>query len=386
MSILDIIMDELHTRKAYLADTYAPYYVYSYAIHAFNLYNQEARIYWEGGQLPNMRLSILFVAPSGFMKTYYLRQMGNKVAGIFAGAKIQMGFEQELTAAGLVGTIKPYKDSTQCCDIEVDGAAKIYQKAIVSIDEFSGITNAFQSTYNNQMDSQLLSILDSGEVYKHLGGGKIEYMTYMTLWAGVQPARYDLRSGMGRRMLFLVFIPSKVDNTNLIRIQQQAHNIEQDKIRMTRIWNEVNCWVDDINRIERVEFDESLTELYLNMDLFSFEVSYFNRLALGYTLATEGPSRHMCIDAHASGLVDMFKQQKEWRTDIMIGIDQVQMTKLICRGGVMNKEGVVIISRRQLVNDCVMVGWNAQQVNEKLLELMKQGIVKITGQNVELHM
>lgn len=384
MGILDTIMGELHNRKAYLCDTYAPYYVYSYAVHAFNLHNQQARVYWEGGQLPNMRLSILFVAPSGFMKTYYRRQMADKVAGIFTGSKVQLGYEQELTGAGLVGTIKPYKDSTQCCDIEVEGAAKTYKNAIVTIDEFSGITNAFQSTYNNQMDSQLLAILDSGEVYKRLGGGKIEYTTYMTLWAGVQPARYDLRSGMGRRMLFLVFIPTKQDNDKLIRIQQDAHNIPQDKVRMTEIWREIDSWVDDINKIERVEFDQSLTDLYLDMGLFSFEVSYFNRLALGYELAVNGASRNMCIAANDKGMREMFKQQKDWRTDIMMGIDQVQMTKLISMGGIENKEGEVTIDRRSLVCDATMVGWNAQQVNDKLVELMKQGIVRIKGQSIVL--
>ena len=384
MSVLDTIMGELHDRKAYLADTYAPYYVYSYGVHAFNLHNQRCKLYSEGGQLPNMRLSILFVAPSGFMKTYYRRQMVDRTSGIFTGCKVQLGYEQELSGAGLVGTFKPYKDPTTTCDIEVEGAAKTYQYGIVSVDEFSGITNALTSHYNNQMDSQLLMILDSGEVFKHLGSGKIEFITYMTLWAGVQPARYDLRSGMGRRMVFLVFIPTKHDNANLIRAQHDAQNIAQDNVRMTHIWDEVNTWVDDINKIERIEFDESLTELYLNMDLFSFEVSYFNRLALGYELAVNGPRKKITVDAHDKGIREMFEQQKQWRTNIMIGIEVVQMAKLISMGGIEDKEGNISIDRRKLMTDATMVGWNAGQVNEKLQELMKQGFVKIRGHNITL--
>lgn len=384
MSVLEPILGELHDREAYLCDVYAPYYVYSYAIHAFNLYNQQAKVYWEGGQLPNMRLHIMFVAPSGFMKSYYRKQMTDRQYGIFTGCKVEIGYKQSLTEAGLVGTYKPFKDPQHCTDIEVDGVAKIYKDAILTIDEFSGITNAMGTSYNNQMESQLLMILDSGEVMKTLGSGNIDYITYLTLWAGVQPSKFDLRGGMGRRSIFLVFIPSKYDNTELIKAQHRAHNIAQDKVRMTGLWNEVDMWIDNINNIERVDFDESLTDYYLKSELNSFEVSYFNRLAFGFELAHNGPRKHMNIDAHDKRLQKLFTQQKQWRDQVLIGIEIIQMAKLISMGGVEDKDGNITIDRRKLMKDSTMVGWNAFQVNEKLKELMTQGFIRIRGHNITL--
>ena len=95
-SLYDIIMEEMHSREAYQADVYAPYYICSYAVHAFNLMNQTREIYFVGKQLPNMRLHLLFISPSGFMKTYYGNVMGSDPNAIFAKTSIGMAKEQSL--------------------------------------------------------------------------------------------------------------------------------------------------------------------------------------------------------------------------------------------------------------------------------------------------
>ena len=384
MSVLSIIMDELHDREAYLCDLYGQYYVYSYAVHAFNLFNQENKVYWEGSQLPNMRLHLMFVAPSGFMKTYYRKQMSDRSYGIFTGCKVKIGYKQELTAAAMVGSFTQFKDAVCEQDIEVEGIAKVHRDDILTIDEFSGITNAMNSTYNNQLESQLLMILDSGEVMKSLKAGNIDYITHLTLWAGVQPSKFDCRGGLGRRMAPLLFIPSKHDNRELIKAQHDSQNIRQDNIKMTRIWHEIDEWVDEIHKIKHIEFDVSLRDYYLEHDLYSFEVSYFNRLALGFELAENGAKPNMVIDAHDKRLRAVFKQQQAWRADILKGVDILQMLKLISMGGVEDKEGNVISDRRQIIQDATMVGWNAHQVNEQLSELHKSGYIKIAGHQITL--
>jgi hypothetical protein len=306
---MDAILEELKEREAYMYDTYAPYFVCSYAMHVFNLINYKKEIYWESRQLPNMRMHILFVAPPGFMKTFFQRQMGADRYGIFAGCTITMGQEASMSEAGLIGTIRPYEDTV----IESEGAAQTYKEAVLMIDEFAAITNAFKTNYNNQMDSQMLNALDHGKVIKRLGGGRIEYQTNFTLWTGVQPAKYDLTSGMGRRFLFLLFMPTMKENNALLRAIHAAENIRPNIPKMQTLWALINRWIEEFDIIESIQFADSMIDFYEDIGIYTFEKMYFDRLALGYALAKYGPKQHMVIDARDEGIRKFIIQQKEWR-------------------------------------------------------------------------
>ena len=86
MTIYNDAMDELADRGVYKREVYAPYYISSFALHEFNLNNQKRRFYYVGKSLPNNRLHILFCAPAGFMKTYFLRNMAGDEYAIFRGS------------------------------------------------------------------------------------------------------------------------------------------------------------------------------------------------------------------------------------------------------------------------------------------------------------
>lgn len=373
-------MEELHSRNSYKREVYAPYYVCSYAVHAFNLINQRQGIYWEGKKIPNMRLHILFVAPPGYMKTYYMGVMGADRFGVFTNGGITIGAEQSMTEAGFIGTIR----SEAGLVTRTEGAAETFQNGLLLIDEFSAITNALKVSYNSQMDSQLLSALDHGKVYKRLGGGKIEYITNLTLWAGVQPARYDLTSGLGRRMCFLLFLPTRLDNDALMDAMHKARNIRADELEMTKIWDKIQVWHKNMEVIKSVEFDDSVFAMYKKLGLFSYESSYFDRLALGYQLATYGPEKKISITIKDKELQRMLMREKKWRDDIGKGVDYIQLRKTIEVCGVEGEDGGISITKSELVDECVMVGWNAQQVHEMLIEMQKFGIIRIKGSLVIL--
>lgn len=380
MEIMSKVMAELESREAYKHEIYAPYYVCSYATHCFNLANQKNEIYWESKRLPNMRLHCLFVSPAGYMKSYYLGTMGGDKYAIFKEAGIQVGYEQSLTEAGFIGTIS----NMNGVNIPTEGAAMTFRHGMLLIDEFSAITNAMKVQYNAQMDSQLLAALDHGNVYKRLGAGKIEYKTNLSLWAGVQPARYDLTSGLGRRMCFLLFLPTRYDNEQLMETMARTRNIRPDEGNMQDLWRSINAWYNDMYKIEKVEFDDSVLKAYKNMKLFSYESSYFDRLILGYHLATYGPEKHMCVSADNKDLMEVLTREKKWRDQIMQGVDFVQIERLIQSAGVPCEGDKYKITKRELVSEAIMVGWNAQQVHEMLIQMLKFGIISVKGNEVTL--
>lgn len=373
-------MEEMSSRETYLNDTYTPFYVCSYAAHCFNLLNVKKQIYWEGKDVPNMRLHIVFIAPPGFMKSYYINNMGGSShSGIFTNAKIKIGMEQEQTAAGLVGTFIP--SSKGDVPIETEGSAKTYSEGIMMIDELSALTDATKSTYNNQMTTQILALLDHGKMRKRLGSGYIEYDSNATVWGGVQPARYDFTQGVGRRVEFLLFLPTKQDNANLRAIKERKRNIRVNPVCMSRLWNRIDTWIDDMERIKSLEFDDTVARIYNKLDVYSYDTQLMDRLIVGYHLATYGPDENMVVGVHDKRLVEMINKEKRWRDDIHRGIPIVQLERMILMGGSV-QDGNSVMSRKQLVDDCLMFGWNPTQVTELLGEMIKSSRITVKGGNI----
>lgn len=381
MEVMSSIMAELDSRNAYKRETYAPYYICSFATHVFNLMNQTREVYWEGKKLPNMRLHILFVAPPGFMKTYYMSVMGADRYSIFGQCGIKMGQEQAMTGAGLIGTFS----NVNGLPVEQEGAARALAKGVLMIDEFSAITNALKVQYNNQMDSQLLAALDHGHVNKRLGAGKIEYQTNFTLWAGVQPARYDLTSGLGRRMCFLLFLPVRLDNDNLLDAMHKARNIKPSLGEVNELWDKIDSWRKGMDIIEKVTYDDDVFAMYKKLGIFSYESSYFDRLILGWHLATYGPDKEIHVSVGHKELMELINLEKRWRDDIAQGVDYIQLLKMIRVYGA-ELDGHVIISRAALVSEGIMVGWNAQQIYEMISEMHKYGLVGIKGSSITVEL
>jgi intein/homing endonuclease len=278
------------------------------------------------------------------------------------------------TEAGLIGTIQNINGT----GITTEGAAATFADGLMLIDEFSAITNALKVQYNSQMDTQLLALLDHGKVNKRLGGGKIEYDSNLTLWAGVQPARYDLSAGLGRRMIFLLFLPSRYDNEKLLETMHTTRNIRPDDSGMNTLWGKLHRNLEQINDIESVEFDDSVFRLYQKLRLFSYESSYFDRLLLGCHLAYYGAEKHISVSADLPLISEMIEQEKKWRDTIVTGVDFVQMIKLIKSAGV-EIEDKIEITMTDLVNEGIMIGWNAHQIHEKSMDMIKQGMLSKKG-------
>lgn len=367
-------MMELAERESYLREIYAPYFICSYTMHHFNLMNQKRKIFYESKRLPNSRMHILFVSPAGYMKSYYLGQMAGDEYGIFNNSGAIVGYEQSMSEPAFVGTINNYNGVRQV----TEGAAETYKNGFLLIDEFSGVTEAMKSQQNSQMDSQLLAALDHGNVVKRLASGKHEYKTNLTTWGGVQPARYDLTSGLGRRFFYLLFIPTAKDNIELMRAQRRAQNCPPDIIEMKKLWNRNKKSVEEMNMIKRVEFCDDVTEYYVKNHFFNFEAQIFDKLALSYTIAKHGSAEKIEVSLDDPGLIKIIDQQKEWRTKISEGVDYSIIENTVTSLG-----GTV--SMRDLVTECVMFGWNASQVHKTVGEMVNFSMLNRNGTLVTLN-
>lgn len=373
MSVYDQIMAEMESRLAFKCETYAPQYICSYAVHAFNLMNQKQEIYFAGKMLPNMRVHLLFISPSGFMKTFYQDNMAVDKYGIFHNTVISISSEQEMTSAGFTGTIATVDGLSQ----PKPGAAELNMDSIMVIDEFKGVTEALKNQMNGQMETQLLAALDHGNVFKRLAGGAVSYTTHLTLWTGVQPGSYDLSSGLGRRLAVMNFVPTKDDNLAIMEIMHKTRGMKPDHDAMRELRENIDMAVHSMKGIEKIEFDDSILKLYRELDMYSFETTYFDRMILGYYLMKYPIDKVIHVDTGDKELVEMLRRQKTWREDVYIGLDFIQIRKILVMHG---KK----CTRSVLAKECAMIGWNTKQVNEKLVDMQKCMMVSVRGTDVTL--
>lgn len=374
---MQLALSELESRGTLGYEVYAPPYICSYAVHAFNIMNQGRKVYWESKALPNMRMHIIFVAPPGYMKTYYLRQMGMDDYSIFGSCKFTMNVKQNIGEAGLVGT---YVNQGGRSVIR-EGEAQKNSSGFILVDEFSGMTDALKQSYNAQFDTQLLAALDHGHISKSMAGGDIEYDTYFTLWGGVQPVRYELSKGMGRRMCFLLNLPDEELKRTLRRAVWDSKNKRPEPERAKELNEQINAWVQSLNIIENINYDESIFKMYEKLDVEPYEISGYDRIILGYHLAKFGADKDMILDVDDKPLYDMLMRQYQWRKDITKGPDLIQISNLI---RVYGEEvgGEVYITRKMLNNSCTQLQMSIEQVQTKLDEMKRYDIIRVEASGV----
>lgn len=374
MALYDEVMDELKARGVYKCETYAPFYTASYALHNFNLMNQRRKIFWSGKILPNSRMHLLFCAPAGYMKTYFMKQMAGEEYSIFKGSGTKIGFEQEMTSAAFTGT----SSTNNGVKTRYVGAAEEYKDGIILIDEFKGLTDALSNQNNGQMESQLLSALDSGMIVKRLSNERIEYKTHLTLWTGIQPAVLNISSGLGRRLCYMLFIPTRKDNEILLEATRNAYGMKPDVQQMKRLWLKEQTFCNDLAKIEKVTYAPEVWTEYKRAKIFSYETTFFNNMLLGMTLSKEGDiGKEVYVELKDPDVKRVFELEKEWRKKINQGVTYIQMMSILhALGG--------SADMTEVYDECTMLGLNIPQVTDLITDMIRYGLIQKRGNRVEI--
>jgi hypothetical protein len=184
------------------------------------------------GQIPDLRVNILIIAPPGFSKDFLLDFFVNESYGFLSGVMKSIKITR-MTEAGYIGT----KDKINNVYVPVYGLAKKYCDGIIGLSEFFSISVEGKIEYSSQIENALLSALDKGEVNKVLGTIELKYKTYHTLWAATQPGvRLDISSGLGRRLIFYFINPTEKLEKEMITAQKNGvgKSVDWSKIEIIR--------------------------------------------------------------------------------------------------------------------------------------------------------
>lgn len=332
--LYDLILEELKHRQSAQYDRFPRFYIASVGAHLFNLANQEKRFYWQSGLMPNTRMHIMFVSPPGFSGTFWLEQFlrtdpevtkkGGQDSALLHDSGIDITFEGSMTEAGFVGTVK-FIDSQP---VITAGAAQMFNKSIIGIEEFSAITTMMQAQHSRLLDSAMLSALDKGYVIKHLAGGRISYRTNLTLWVKTQPARYDLSSGLGRRFFFLNFIPTRRDREEVDDAYEKGKNVRADYSRLEVIRERFKDLREQINAIEVISFDAQIRSYLRQMGIIHYERMLYEKMLIGYWIMKGKFAKELFVTLDDES-TKMVKLEIFWRDQIRRGAQYAQIFAIL---------------------------------------------------------
>lgn len=193
--LYDEIMAHLKRKKRMLfVDDLAPPAICSIGSLIANLRQREEPFHFVAGDDEDLGLNLTYVAPSGLSKSHAMKQFMARKTGLLPHGVIKSAFRGKITEPGYVGTIKDGEHKF--------GDAYRFAEGILGFNE---ITNLF---LENQQDATLVNQVMESLTERHLskslaGAEPLEYDTWVTVWGGVQPKRFDFSQGLARRFFFV---------------------------------------------------------------------------------------------------------------------------------------------------------------------------------------
>lgn len=322
--LYDACREWMTQRNIGFIDVILPYYVSSVCCHALNLENKRREFYFEHGQPADLRLHVFIAAPPGYMKTFVMKRFLDRRNSIFGQSAIRTGFIGSLTEAGYVGTIQNIDGDP----IQQPGAAHEFMDHVLGIDEFSCLTNMMMSEHSKNLDNALLTSLDTGYLVKRLAAGEIRYETHLTLHAGSQPARFNLSSGLGRRFIFIFFVPTLQQQKEMKQFRRQGKGAVGDPSLTMKIFSYTEKLIDGISGIREISYHDSIYNGLDEIDIPHYEEPLFEKIALGYNLATRKIEKDFVVkcDKH---ILNIWTQEKVWRNKIKSGAQEAQVMQFI---------------------------------------------------------
>ena len=129
---------------------------------------------------------------------------------------------------------------------------------------------------------------------KALKAGWVKYTTLYSLWAGTQPGRFELESGLDRRFFIIDIEMTPAKELEYKRAQRkQAQMSNSERVELASMNMDIRRWFlkrqHDIMQSPPtgIIFDERVEEWLERPEVRSFESDLFRRLCIGYTMMRE---------------------------------------------------------------------------------------------------
>ena len=264
-----------------------------FAIDSCILRHDKAPLYTPMSHVADTRLHILMRGMKGSGKSVLINLFLAPKTGLLASAEnaeIGMAFRTDIgpnsiTEAGMFGSVNE--------EGEIMGRplAREMCGGFLGFEEFSSLVDAAKKDHSTDMTNQMLTSVDNGRVKKAMRAGWVEYTTRYTLWAGTQPGRFEMESGMDRRF-FIIDINMNPEKEMLFKKAQakQASMTNAERLELADMTIDIKQFFTDrameviMNPPTGLWFDEAFNEWLFQPEVRSHEADLFRRLAIGYSI------------------------------------------------------------------------------------------------------
>lgn len=269
----------------------------AFAIDACVLRHDNRPIYTPMSHVADTRLHIVMRGIKGSGKSILINLFLSPRTGLLSSpenAEIGMGFRTDIgpnsiTEAGMFGSVDEEGN------IMGRPLAREMCGGFLGFEEFSSLIDAGKKDHSTDMTNQLLTSTDNGRVKKVMRSGWVEYTTRYTMWAGTQPARFEMESGMDRRF-FVIDIDMSPDKELKYKMAQakQASMPPHERAELVAKADEMRRFFTHrameviMNPPTALYFDEEFNDWLFRPEVRSHEADLFRRLALGYAIMSEG--------------------------------------------------------------------------------------------------
>tara|TARA_R110000851_G_scaffold46344_12_gene112774 strand:- start:306 stop:1655 length:1350 start_codon:yes stop_codon:yes gene_type:complete len=243
-------------------------------------------------QLPDTRIHILMRGAKGSGKSVLILMFLAEGTGLLHSANQDLGQgmrtmmgANSITEAGMFGSVDEEGN------IAGRPIAREMCGGFLGFEEFSSMSDASKKDHSLDMKNQLLTSLDNGRVQKAMRNGWVNYTTRYSIWAGTQPARFELDSGLDRRF-FIIDIEMTPEKERAYKIAQhkQANMQVEERAMLANLNMDIKAWIR--HRVETavanppsgIIFDDDIMDWIDRPDVRSFEADLFRRLCIGYAM------------------------------------------------------------------------------------------------------
>lgn len=304
-----------------------PTYVCSIGCHMFNLMNKQKKIYTDGDIVPDTRLHIFMVTIPGFGKTYLINQFVSKYNGILYGSDIHASKFGSLTSSGFVGSIKTTQDGNVIVN---KGVLQRKNDHILASDEFNNVTTSSKASHSANLINDLLSALDDGEMNKDQSGGGLNYETFATVWGATQPGRFELKAGLPRRFVFVIYMPDLQDVRAFRDARDHSKDLKLDVNKLLHYKVAISARYKSVREtLKKIVFSDEYKTWKKTYFAMHYEDMLFERILLGYWIMKVDQMPETLVLTLNDEIKGIITQQISARLQIQRGVEKIRIMEVL---------------------------------------------------------
>ena len=321
------------------------------------------------GQVPDTRVHLMHIAPAGYSKDTFMQFFTDEKYGFLNWGPNDPIVPNHLivrtTEAGYTGSIVEPTSEEKRNGIQYkiqEGLAKKYCSGVLAIPEFYAITMEGKMDYSSQMENALLEILDKGRMNKNMARGEIDYYSYHTLWSGTQPGkRFDVSSGLGRRLNFYFYSPTDEDRKQYLEAQKNGYDKRVEPTVLNNIRNYIYAlW--SVRFISKIAFTKEYIDFRDTLPIIRHtDLSLADNLAMGYN--------YMTAFSEASSVISVGIDERLKRLLLILAESRRMVS--------MDNKVEWLMFREYLKDKPVYFYEIVQKINEKQLLTMEDAVRKL---------